>query len=490
MSKRIKTILWSVVALAVLVAAALVLVLTAPEETVSQLEIESITLIDEKYSDTESIHIVNPYDDYTIELVGAELWRVRDTMELEQKASMFDETVTDLANFTVTETVEEDCADLDRFGLKEPTMYFESKYSNGNTYRINIGVLNGNRSHYYICVDGENTVYLTPTTAVAKVLLTRYSYLETQIMESFDQNDVSEFPEVTRVKIWNASNNVTLLLDEAKDGELGENAVQQQSHLVLREPCFSLISIDKAETPIYGTFGLIAKDIVKANITAEDRTYYGFDKPTARFEIDYNDKEIVFEIGAGFNFANGYTEGEMVQPSQIDSYFLISKGIDQIYVVNAADLPWLDLDTRDMVSPTILLPNIMDLDGFAITVDGKAHNVVFDKGGDPANTAAYTATLDGKDADMDKIRTFMQLILMTSVQDVTGEQPVGDPEIEIVYDYSNGDTNTIKVYVAEDTTTYVTLNEKTVYVGRYGYVGKVTAELKDLLEGGEVDTKW
>ena len=76
MSKKIKTIIWSSVALVVLIALTVVLVLTAPsknEDGTSTVSVNSIPLIREAYSDVESLHIKNQSDDYTIELVGEEL---------------------------------------------------------------------------------------------------------------------------------------------------------------------------------------------------------------------------------------------------------------------------------------------------------------------------------------------------------------------------------------------------------------------------------
>lgn len=490
MSKRIKTILWSAIALVVLIALALTLVLTAPTEEVSVPSVETIDLIKENRSDILSVHIVNPSDEYTVELVGEELWRVRDTMDLVQKAEMFDELITDMALLSATEIIEEDCQNLERYGLSEPKYSFLLKLNNGTEYYYNIGASTADNNSYYICENGKNTVYLVPRTAVSKIFLTRYSYLDTQVLETFDKNDATQFPHVSYVKIWNASNDVTLVLDEAKEGELGAHAVSQQSHLVLREPHFSLISIDKAEAPIFGTFGLTSSDIVKANITAEDLTKYGFDHPTATFEITYNDIPVKLTLGAGFNKTDGYTAGEAVQSTKIDSYFLIREGVDQIYTVRASDIPWIDVSTKDMISSTIILPNIIDVDSFEVVADGETYDIDIIPGAIADDSSDYTAKLNGKDVDMDSVRTYMQLVMMTSAQDLVTAEPSHDPMITVTYRYVGGGESVVKVYVEDDTTTYITLNDKTMFLGRYGYVTKVLAESKDLAAGNPVDTEW
>ena len=160
MSKKIKTIIWSSAALVVLIAVTVTLVLTAPSSTddTSAPSVESIALIRETYSDVESLHIKNQDDDYTIELVGEELWRIRDTMDLKQITYMYDQTLTNLSTFSAIETIEEDCADLSRYGLDDPQISFEIKYNNGNSYAFDIGLQTADGTYYYPVKDGDNTV--------------------------------------------------------------------------------------------------------------------------------------------------------------------------------------------------------------------------------------------------------------------------------------------------------------------------------------------
>ena len=66
MSKKIKTIIWSGVALVVLIAVTIALVLTAPSQSgegSSNVSVDTIALIRETYSDVESMHIKNQNDD-------------------------------------------------------------------------------------------------------------------------------------------------------------------------------------------------------------------------------------------------------------------------------------------------------------------------------------------------------------------------------------------------------------------------------------------
>ena len=492
MSKKIKTIIWSSAALVVLIAVTVTLVLTAPSSTddTSAPSVESIALIRETYSDVESLHIKNQDDDYTIELVGEELWRIRDTMDLKQITYMYDQTLTNLSTFSAIETIEEDCADLSRYGLDDPQISFEIKYNNGNSYAFDIGLQTADGTYYYLVKDGDNTVYTVTATSVSSLLYTRYSYLDTEILESFDSEDASAVPVINRVEITRPDLAAPIVLDEAQDGELGETAVQQ-SYLVMREPQFSLLAETATESVIYDNFGLTANGIVKANITEEDLATYGFNNPTARYEMTYDDNTtVVLTLGSGFNASAGFTEGETVAESDIDTYFLIREDVDQIYTVAASDIGWLTVQTSDLISSSVVFPNIVDLEGFDVQVSGDSYQVVFDPGDDVSDSSGYTATVNGQNADMDNVRTYMQLVMLPSVQDISTQMPTGTPTMTITYRYRSGQDVVVKVYVAEDTTTIVTLNDQTAFVGRSGFVSKVARESQKLIAGETVDTEW
>ena len=493
MSKKIKTIIWSGVALVVLIAVTIALVLTAPSQSgegSSNVSVDAIALIRETYSDVESMHIKNQNDDYTIELVGEELWRIRDTMDLKQITYMYEQTLTYMSTFSAVEVIEEDCADLSRYGLDDPQITFESKYNNGNTYSFRIGLQTADKNYYYLTKEGDNTVDTVTATSVESLLYTRYSYLDTEIIESFDSDDSSAVPTINYVKITRPDLASPIVLDEAKDGELGETKVQQ-SYLVMREPQFSLIAETSTESVIYNNFGLAANGIVKANITDEDRKTYGFDNPTAQYEMTYDDNTtVVLTLGSGFNASAGFTEGEKVAADKIDTYFLIREDVDQIYTVAASDIGWLKVQTKDLISSSVIFPNIVDLNGFDVQVNGQTYQIAFDPGEDVSDSSDYTATLNGRDADMDAVRSYLQLVMLTSVQDISTVKPAGTPKLTITYHYRSSQTVVVKVYVAEDTTTTVTLNDQTAFVGRSGFVNKVARESQNLAAGKAVDTEW
>ena len=85
MSKKIKALIFGGVAVVVLAAIAIVLTLTAPKSEESSLpSSNAIPLIDELYSDAESLYVKNATGEYTIENVGEDLFRIAELNQLTQ----------------------------------------------------------------------------------------------------------------------------------------------------------------------------------------------------------------------------------------------------------------------------------------------------------------------------------------------------------------------------------------------------------------------
>ena len=135
MSKKIKALIFGGVAVVVLAAIAIVLTLTAPKSEESALpSSNAIPLIDELYSDAESLYVKNATGEYTIENVGEDLFRVKDIADFKSLDYLYQQTLSNLCTFSALEVIEEDCADLARYGLADPAISFTMKFTNGNVY--------------------------------------------------------------------------------------------------------------------------------------------------------------------------------------------------------------------------------------------------------------------------------------------------------------------------------------------------------------------
>ena len=135
MSKKIKAIIFGGIAVVVLAAITVILVVTAPSnnEESSFISTNAIPLIDELSTDVDSLYVKNATGEYTIETIGEDLWRIKHISGFKSLDYLYQQTLSNLCTFSATELIEENCSDLERYGLSDPYISFVMKFTNGNS---------------------------------------------------------------------------------------------------------------------------------------------------------------------------------------------------------------------------------------------------------------------------------------------------------------------------------------------------------------------
>lgn len=492
MSKKVKAIIWGSVAIAVLAALVVVLVLTQkPKEDgtdMSSFEATLIDLVQEDTYDLESAHITNELDEYTIELVGEDTWRVPELTDYTPLDYLYLETLSQVARVSVAEVIEEDCADLSRFGFDKPRLTLDLKYTNGNEYHLTVGSLSPDGGYQYIIKTGENDVYGLASTGLKNCFLTRYSYVDKNVIDDIQYDDQGTVQTVINyVKISRPDLAQPIVMEERTAEDISENDVSQ-GNLKMTSPVNSLMAESPLETYLWGNFGMDASDIVAAKPTGEQLKEYGFDQPTSEFEIRFNETSTI-KIKTG-NKTTGPAEADSTTASTVDCYYLMREDSDQVFVVPAGNIKWMTVQPRDIISSAVVLANILDVESIGVKFGSEEHKVAYQLGEDPKDSAAITAKVDGKDVALEVARAYMQLLCLTSVQDINLAQPAGDPALTVTFNYRSGKSDRIDFFVLEDLTTIVSLNGNNAYKGRSGFVDKVIKETANAVANKTVDTDW
>ncbi len=484
MSKKVKTIIIGAVVLVVLVGVLVVLQLTKEkpidvDKLASEAQEEFVTLINGPDSNLEYIHIKNEKDDYIIDRQAEERWGIKDIMDYEQTYYLYTETVAMGCNVVASSVIEENSSDLSKYGLINPSLVFEVKFKDSPAKSVSVGSLSTDGKIRYGCETGKNTVYAFPSTAFGNLFYSRYDYIDKVVVPGLESDQVKDIPIVNEMSVSRPDLEKPIVLTQFKEGELSENA-STQATLYLSSPVRALISETPAQEYVYGNFGIVAETIVTAKPTEAQLKEFGFDKPTSEFMIRYNDTTKV-----------KVTTGKAItSKSEIVSYYALREGTDQVYIVKATDMKWMNFQVKDILSSIVVLPHILDLDSIDATLEGKTNAIKYIRGADPKDVNAFKATLNGKDVDVSNAKAFMQLCQLTSVQNINKIEPTVEPIAQIKYNYLNGKSDLVEVYVLPDLTCIVSLNGNKAFTGRPGYVDKLIKEMKNLTNGKTVDLDW
>lgn len=494
MSKKVKAIIWGSVAIVVLAALIVVLILTQkPDDSLSEMSSFEATLIDlvqEETYDLESAHITNELDDYTIELVGEDTWRVPELVDYKPLDYLYLETLSQVARLSTTEIIEENASDLSKYGLDSPRLQLDLKYNNGNEYHLTVGALSPDGSYQYVVKTGERDVFVLASSALKNCFLARYAYVDKTVIEALEYDDDGKVTTViNHVEIKRPDLEQPIVMEERTGDDISENDVSQ-GNLKMTSPVKSLMAETPLETYLWGNFGMTASDIAVAKPTEEQLKEYGFDEPTSEFTIRYNEtSEMHIRTGKKVK-GPAVTDTPTASTAQVDCYYLYRDDVDQIYIVPAENIKWMTVQPKDIISSAVVLANILDVASIDVSFGSESHTVVYTLGEDKTSSADITAKIDGKDVDFSVARTYMQLLCLTSVQDINTVPPTVDPSLTVTFHYRSGKQDKIEFFVMEDRTTIVSLNGNNAYKGRAGFVDKVVKETANAVANKPVDTDW
>lgn len=495
MSKRIRTLVIGGAVLVVLAGLTVALLLWPAKEEEVLVESSSstaITIASIESDQLQSAVIRNEEDEYTIELVGEKLWRIKDIQDFTANEGRYASTRNDLTTVTAMEIIEESCTDLSKYGLDSPAQEVNASFKDGTSYHIALGDVSpdGSRRYALRLDETNNTVYGLSSTALGSASLTRYDYLDTTIVRGITAEDGSAVqPVLNGVTITGNYLDTPIVIEEmtANDTDL----VSNMDALKMTSPVKSLLDMDWITKSISPLVGLTASAVVKANPTAEDLTAYGLAQPYMTIDLKYEKtSSCKLLIGAGTD-----AEGNPAKfAKDIVSYYVMKDGTDLVYAVAKESLPCAGAQPKDVLSTLITLPNIAIVDKVEVLLDGTNHvleiiqtpNEDPEKADDP-NQNKYTFRLDGKEVKDDISRKFYQVLLGTSIQDVNTAKPTGSPTLTISYYQNTGRVDKVEFYVESDLTTIVALNGDASYIGRSGMVEKVRKELVNLQNGEMID---
>lgn len=493
MSRKVKAIIASGIVIVLLVAVLVVLQLTKvdkPESTVSAVEVEVITVISGLEKDLEYIKVKNQADEYEISRQAEGRWGIADIMDYDQDLAMYFTTIQQATSVTALEIIEENCTNLAKFGLDAPTLVFEVKFKDGKTYTIKKGMTSSDKSISYFTEGDTKTVYSIKSNYFENLELDRYAYIQTLLVPGFESDQAEDIPQIDKITITRPDLAKPIIVEKF-DPTAGKEFSAPQANLRLVSPKTALLSYEDIQNVLYGYFGIEAQSIVAVKPTAKQLEEYGFNKPTSVFEMSYDsNSHIKVTTGNAITTDVLDSEGEATGQKKITSYYAMRDDSEQVFVIGAADVRWLDTVPEKLVSDVQILPHILEIDSIDVTLEGKVNNLEFIKGEDKKDAKLLTAKLNGKDVDIGESKMYMQVLLLTSIGNFGDVNQTGTPVATIKYNYVDGKSELVEVYIKEDLTCTIVINKTDAFIGRSGYVDKLIKELKNLETGKTVDMDW
>lgn len=488
MKKNTKIILGSVIGLAVLGAATLALVLTQPKDDNADSGTSSdtsVSITDYETDDISTLTISNESGEYTINRLGKEKWGIDSIPEALANSSSYSNAMSSAGGMSAKQVVEEDAADLAKYGFDKPTATIKMTFKDNKADDITclVGIKYEGENSWYVKTDKSNTVYLVSNSGVSFAMNNELSYVnKSTLVASYDsKNDT-----VNRVRVERKDLEKDIVLDklpEETEKEFSSTyvAYEMSSHN-------GILADDELDKKvIYGLFGISASDVFAVSPTDEQKKQAGLDNPDCTVTMVSNEDTVTkLTIGSAvYTVTKNDETGEEIKT--ITGYYGMLSDKDAIYVFSPDDLPWLTVTPENILYKLFLTPYIYYLDGVTIyDSDRKAYD--FKITGDADNSSF---SYDGKEVDSAKFKAFYQYLLSAYAEQIYLDNLTDDNKFiaGITYDHreEGKENDVVEFYSSEsDRTCIIVVNGDVRYKVRQVYATRLLENLNALLSGGEI----
>lgn len=338
--------------------------------------------------------------------------------------------------------VEENPADLEKYGLGSSAVEVTLVYEDGTEYAFSVGDASPMESGKTYCA-ADGNVYLVRTSLVANYRQTPVQFLSKTILE---EPDSDAYPIVEALRIQRKDLDWDIYMEYDYDSANDDTAGGTAATHVLREPIFSYLNVEKSADVTNGMFGLTAQEIVLVHPLQSELAECGLDDPFCTVTMDTDDgNTYTLTIGDSYQTADG-----------VNCYYAYLAGVNAVFGVTAENAAWITVQPGDITSSNIFVTNVWSIE--SLDVKDKTHEFHFE--GTGTSQDDYVVTKNGEACDTERFRLLYRFLLYIYGEEFyMGELPEGEPDAEVHLVNQNGkEEYTISFYRVSDLKTIVARN--------------------------------
>lgn len=400
--------------------------------------------------------------------------------------------VRSLAGLSAKDIVEENAADLDKYGLENPVASVKITFDDGTVNDMCFGMRNPAASNYvYFCKKGSRDVMQVSYYSTGSVFYDIKDFVSLVMTESYNANDPQELDYlIIERKDLSEPVEIEYMYDIAEQAEDEDSVITTFNSHRITSPITAELDTTSGQTICYGLYALSAASCEYIDPTEEDIAAAGLDDPYCRISFKYGNKARVLLLGNEIRSADDSEESGGL--STVTGYYAMFEGGNLIYAISTSNAPWYTFKVQDIMSRRPISPYIYTVDTLTVTTpDGE---YVFRVEGDADNHAFYCGdqTLDDS-----KFKGFYQHLITSMGEELFFEEADYEPYIKVHFTYRSEYESTygrsediIEFYKSDDRKNIVRVNGDVLYKVRQVYTERLLSNLDALLNGGEIELNW
>lgn len=470
MSKQLRLVIIAAVLVAAL--GAIALILLQPDTSSDPLAFR-----DSAPTDIRSVHIQNASgsfdinaegDGYTTDDIPPEL------LDMEEFISL----MTYAGAVNAKQSVDNAPSDLSLYGLDNPAAAVDIAYNDGSTLSLTIGSAEPISGNYYFTVDGKPTVYLIEAARCAPFLQAKKDYIDDMVTPSDQMSSpLSAILDVTFTG-GPLDEPVSIRAVTGGDPEISRIASSfgAPTHLVMAKGKHELDQTYGVDL-LGSLLGITATEIVGYGYTPQQIADFGFSSPSMQAD---------FDLKTGANAEVVHYALTLLEKD--GAFYITCNGNGVIYRIDRPlfySIQYDKLPVRWFLSPLMIDVSSVELSTngqtYAFNITGKTN-------------ADKQVTCNGAPMDIERFRTFYQLLISAASDGILIDEavPDGEPLLTLTYRYLDEEKapDVMKLYKGATRRVYVEVNGAMEFSMEEAYLTRVQAAAAVIMTDQPFETEW
>ena len=464
MSRRTRSLLFAVIALAavaVLLVGLLFLLPEPAEEPQEEVRDDTVVLLDKttaKDVTLTSAEIAIGNAKHTITINEDKVYTLKGFDDLPMEQSVFEEVAETLLSVKATRLIDENPATPSDFGFTTPDLYItvSATYSDNTSFALEIGNLAPSKEGYYLREVGKPAVYLMDTTFCETVSYEFTAYLNHAPIVAPDTQENGDTVVVRDCTLSGKARPSKIRFQVAEEPANAEDTMII-SGFVIQEPYFHAVDSNSQLIAAATFTSLSASGVAKIRPTAADLAAFGITNPYSACDVSlslkransttdedgettetvtyHNTFRYTVKIGNetedGLRYGAIYTEGKL---------------LPVIYLFDPSAVIWLDMQYDDIADSMLYFQYIHNVNSLTFTADGKTTVFQLSHDRDEEDSdKSLTVTADGKTYPTSDFRTLYANLLGMYRVGGTTEKLTGTPLLSVTFSQSAAHGGNVRI---------------------------------------------
>lgn len=381
-------------------------------------------------------------------------------------------------NLVSASIVEENCTDLDKFGLADTAVKVEVNYESGNTRTLSIGDISPVSGQTYVRVDDDTTVYSVTSGYTANYLKKAEDFVELTLLEEPPQD---EYPKVESLRIERKDIDYDIYIEYDPSTDENNSGGSSAKH-IMKEPTEALLTVERSTPITNGMFGLNAEGVKALHCTEADIEAAGLKDAFCR---------VTMKLEGGKDYVLLMSEPYDENGTQLSN--VMFDGANVIFKVKTEKAQWATVKPIDISSRMMLSSYVWNVSELTVEADGITEKFEISmkdssKKSNDAKTEDVNVKRNGSDFDAERYRQFYSYLINAHGEEFALNEKKPDEKPMASVKVKDSFKNTEKSFEFYDHSAMKCLvvidGEPKFFCGK-AYVNDLIENMKKIGSGGE-----